>query len=305
MKIVYSAKYEIEIEDHPWCPSKYRLVIEKIKNRGFLRGIEVIESPLADDEDALRVHSFEYWTKLNDVDFTEEEIRIADITLTSEVINLFWRMVGGTVLAGELALSDGLCVHLGGGFHHAHQSHASGFCILNDIAIGLRSLLDQKAIRSAAVLDCDLHQGDATAKIFRDDPRVFTVSIHQQDAFPYYKQASDLDFGLPAGTGDQKYLATLDEALDKMFADGRRFDILHYQAGVDPYVKDPIGQMQISEAGLRERDRRAIAAATSRGTPVVVTLGGGYTEDINEVARLHANTVEEAISLWRQQPAMV
>jgi acetoin utilization deacetylase AcuC-like enzyme len=210
-------------------------------------------------------------------------------------------MAGGTILAGEQALIDGICVHLGGGFHHAHQSHASGFCLLNDIAIGLRVLLDRGMIHSAAVIDCDLHQGDATARIFRDDPRVFTLSLHQQDAFPYYKQRSSLDIELPAGTGDEKYLAALDETLADLFANGRQFDFLHYQAGVDTYANDQLGRLQLSEEGLRERDRRIVTTASARGIPLVVTLGGGYTTDPAEVARLHANTVVEASKAYWQR----
>lgn len=294
MNIIYSNKYEVKFDDHPWHTSKYWLILDNLRSQGILTDLHILEAPIADDIDILRVHTFEYWQKLNSLDFSDEEIDHAEVPLTSETVDFFWRMAGGTILAGEQALIDGICVHLGRGFHHAHQSHASGFCLLNDIAIGLRGLLNRGMIHSAAVIDCDLHQGDATARIFRDDPRVFTLSLHQQDAFPYYKQHSDLDIELPAGTGDAEYLAALDESLVILFADGRHFDFLHYQAGVDTYVNDQLGRFQLSEEGLRERDRRIIKTALAREIPLVVTLGGGYTTDPAEVARLHANTVVEA-----------
>ena len=301
MHIIYSTKYEIKFDDHPWHTAKYRLTLDNLKNRGILTDLQILDAPMADDSDILCVHTFEYWSKLYNLSFSEEEISDAEIPLTAETVDFFWRMAGGTILAGEQALVDGLCVHLGGGFHHAHQSHASGFCLLHDIAIGLRVLLDREQIHSAAVIDCDLHQGDATARIFRDDPRVFTLSLHQQDAFPYYKQRSSLDIELPAGTGDEKYLAALEEALAVLFANGRQFDFLHYQAGVDTYINDQLGGLQLSEDGLRERDRRIINTVLDKEIPLVVTLGGGYTTDPTDVARLHANTVAEASQAYRQR----
>lgn len=301
MHIIYSTKYEIELDHHPWHTAKYRLTLDNLRSQGILTNLKILDAPMADDSDILRVHTFEYWRKLYNLNFSDEEISHAEIPLTSETVDFFWRMAGGTILAGEQALIDGICVHLGGGFHHAYQSHASGFCLLNDIAIGLRVLLDREAIHSAVVIDCDLHQGDATARIFHDDTRVFTVSLHQKDAFPYYKQRSNLDIELHAGTGDEEYLAVLDETLASLFADGRQFDFLHYQAGVDTYTNDQLGRLQLSEEGLRERDRRIITTALERGIPTVVTLGGGYTTDPAEVARLHTNTVVEAFLTYSNE----
>lgn len=301
MNIIYSPKYEIQVDHHPWHTSKYRLTLESLGFQGILPNLRTIEAPEVTDADILRAHSAEYLQKLNDLDFTEDEQHQAEIPLTHKVVELFRLMTGGTVLAGEEALAGGIGVHIGGGFHHAYRGHASGFCLLNDIAIGLCVLLDRSAIQSAVVVDCDLHQGDGTACIFHGDPRVFTLSLHQQDAFPFFKQASDLDAGLPAGIGDGVYLAELDKALAALFAGGRRFDLLHYQAGVDTFSHDLLGRLRLSEKGLRERDRRVIAAARSRGIPLVITLGGGYTADPRDVARLHANTVGEAFAAYQQQ----
>lgn len=295
MSIIFSDMYAVDIGPHPWHTSKYRHVLEILKTCGAIQDSQVLDAPIAEDEDILRVHTMEYWRKLYDLQFTEEEIIRAEIPLTSEIVDLFWRMTGGTILAGEQALQDGICVHLGGGFHHAYPNYASGFCLLNDIAIGIQVLLDCGAIQNAAVIDCDLHQGDATARIFRNDSRVFTLSLHQGNAFPYFKQQSSLDVDLPSGTGDKAYLAALDSALTTVFAGGRTFDFIHYQAGVDTFANDLLGGLKLSESGLRERDRRVIGAALSSKIPLVITLGGGYTADVNAVARLHANTVVEAL----------
>lgn len=300
MDIVYSEKYELSLDPHPWHTSKYRHTLDILKRKGMVSESQILEAPMAEDSDILRVHSFEYYNKLYTLDFSEEEIEHAEIPLTHEVVDLFWRMTGGTVLASQHALEDGICVHLGGGFHHAYPSHASGFCLLNDIAISLSALLDQGAIRTAAVIDCDLHQGDGTARIFQDDPRVSTLSIHQQDAFPSFKQRSNIDIELPGGTGDEEYLAALDKALAALFADGRQFDFIHYQSGVDPYFGDLLGRFRLSEEGLRERDRRVISTVLEKRIPMVITLGGGYTARPEEVARLHANTVIEALLAEQQ-----
>ncbi len=301
MNIVYSDKYDLNLDAHPWHTSKYRLALDLIKKQGLIHPSQILEPPLADADAIRSVHTVEYHDKLITLDFTLEEAKTAEIPLTSETVALARRMTGGTILASEQAVADGLCIHLGGGFHHAFQSHAAGFCLLNDIAISLRVLLQQGTIRSAAVIDCDLHQGDGTAYIFHDDPSVFTLSIHQQDAFPYPKQQSDLDIGLPSGTGDQEYLAALDTALARLFDVNDHLDLIHYQAGVDTYKGDLLGRLRLSENGLRERDRRIITTAISKDIPLVITLGGGYTAKAYEVAGLHANTVVEALLAAQQR----
>lgn len=295
MNIVYSEKYDLSLDPHPWHTSKYRRTLDILRRKSMVTESQILEAPMAEDRDIMRVHSFEYYSKLYNLDFSEEEIKHAEIPMTQETVDLFWRMTGGTVLASEQALQDGISVHLGGGFHHAYPSHASGFCLLNDIAIALSALLSQGAIRSAAVIDCDLHQGDGTARIFQDNPQVRTLSIHQNDAFPYFKQESSIDIGLPGGTGDEEYLAALDNALALLFADDRHFDFIHYQSGVDTYSGDLLGRFRLSEQGLRERDRRVISTALEKRIPMVITLGGGYTAHPEEVAQLHANTVIEAL----------
>jgi acetoin utilization deacetylase AcuC-like enzyme len=295
MYIVYSEKYDLNLDPHPWHTSKYRHTLDILKRNDLVSESQILQAPIAEDSDILRVHSFQYYTKLSNLDFSEEEIKHAEIPLTHEVVDLFRRMTGGTVLASEQALEEGICVHLGGGFHHAYPSHASGFCLLNDIAISLNALLYQGAIRSAAVIDCDLHQGDGTARIFQENPQVCTLSIHQKDAFPSFKQCSSIDVELSSGTGDDEYLTALDKALAALFAEDRGFDFIHYQSGVDSYFGDLLGRFRMSEQGLRERDRRVISTALEKRIPMVITLGGGYTVHPEEVAQLHANTVIEAI----------
>jgi acetoin utilization deacetylase AcuC-like enzyme len=296
MKVVYSEHYAIGIGQHPWHTSKYARVLERLKGQGVITDQDVIKAQLADDEDILRVHTTEFWEKLQAVDFSAAEIERLEIPLHQAVVDFFWRTAGGSIQASEQALKDGVCVHLGGGFHHAFPDHGAGFCLINDIAVSLRSLQGRGLIKRAAVIDCDLHQGDGTAWIFRNDPTVFTFSMHQRRAFPYFKERNSLDVELEDGTGDEEYLAALASALEIILDGSRPLDLIHYQAGADPSAKDTLGGLKLSEAGLMERDRRVFAAAAAAQVPVVVTLGGGYPVDIEDVVRIHTNTVLAALA---------
>lgn len=294
MKVVYSQHYAVDIGPHPWHTSKYALVLDRLKTLGVLKASDIIEAQMADDEDILRVHTLDFWQKLCDINFTEEESERLELPINQSIIDFFWRTAGGTIQASEQALTDGLCVHLGGGFHHAFPNYGSGFCLINDIAVSLRSLQARGLIERAAVIDCDLHQGNGTAFIFKDDPTVFTFSMHQRRAFPYHMQRSSLDVELEDGIGDEEYLAALSSALATIFDGSRHFDLVHYQAGADPSEKDTLGCLRLSDAGLIERDRRVFAAAATAHVPVVITLGGGYPTDVACVVRIHTNTVLEA-----------
>lgn len=298
MKVVYSDHYKVDLGDHPWPTAKYGLVLKRLKAEGLIAASDIFEAPLARDEDVLRVHTLEYWQKLYDRNFSEEESALMEIPPSPTVIDFFWRMTGGTLLASELALKDGACIHLGGGAHHAYPDYGSGFCLINDIAVSLRMLLDNHTISSAAVIDCDLHQGDGTARIFRDDFRVQTLSIHQRHAFPHFKQKSTIDIALEDGVEDREYNAALSSALERIFDGRRHYDLVHYQAGADPYVGDTLGGLCLSIDGLLARDRLVFNAARAAAVPVVVTLGGGYPSNVDDVVTIHCNTFKAAAEMY-------
>jgi acetoin utilization deacetylase AcuC-like enzyme len=295
VKLVYSDRYAVDIGDHPWMTGKYAETVRLLKDRVASSSFSVIESPMADDQDILRAHTFTYWQKLCDIDFSEEEERLLELPVTSEVIDLFWRMAGGTVLATEIALVEGISVHVGGGFHHAFPGLGFGFCLINDIAVSVKSVLDRGMIRRAAIIDCDLHQGDGTAWIFKDDPSVVTFSVHQRQNFPHYKQQGTVDLHLENGTEDRQYLAILSDGLAEIAANHGPFDLIHYQAGADPYKGDTLGDLALTVKGLQARDRMVMEWAVGMGTPIVITLGGGYPESITEVAQIHLNTILTAL----------
>lgn len=293
MKVIYTSGDGVDIGDHPWNLNKYRLIADRIVEQGWIEPGAIIPSSSATEDDILRTHSTAYYMKLCELDFTPEELELLELPITTSFVDFAWRMTGGTLHATQCAMDDGIAAHIGGGFHHAKVGNGAGFCLINDIAVSIQALLDEGRIGSALVIDCDVHQGDGTAAIFRDDPRVFTFSIHQRRGFPYFKVPGTLDIELEDDTGDGEYLDTLSRALDQVFS-GRQFDLVHYQAGVDPYEHDVLGNLMVSEEGLRKRDVMVIGRARSLGIPLIITLGGGYTPDVQDVAKLHANTIHAA-----------
>jgi acetoin utilization deacetylase AcuC-like enzyme len=203
-------------------------------------------------------------------------------------------MSGGTCQAAELAFEDGVCVHLGGGLHHAFPNHGEGFCLFNDVAAAIRRLQRDGLIGRAAIVDLDVHQGNGTAVIFHDDPSVFTLSLHQQHNYPMLKPRSDLDVGLPDATGDRDYLDRLSEALPRALA--IRPQLVFYLAGADPFMRDRLGGLALTFEGLRARDRQVFEAARAAGAAVAVVLAGGYAADVEDTVDVHVGTVIEAIA---------
>jgi acetoin utilization deacetylase AcuC-like enzyme len=202
--------------------------------------------------------------------------------------------VAGTVLTARLALEHGIACNTAGGSHHAFAGFGSGFCVFNDVAVAARLLLAEGSIGRALVIDLDVHQGDGTAAIFADDPRVVTLSVHCRVNFPARKQQSDIDVALDAGVGDEAYLAVLAAVLPAVL-DRVRPDLVFYNAGVDPHALDRLGRLTLSDAGLAERERYVLAACRARGLPLACVMGGGYADDLDVLARRHA-ILHEAIA---------
>ena len=194
---------------------------------------------------------------------------------------------GGTVLAARLALAEGLACNTAGGSHHAGRGGGAGFSVFNDVAVAALVLLADGDVSRVLVVDCDVHQGDGTAKIFADEPRVFTLSIHAERNYPPNKARSDLDVGLADGTVDEAYLQALGEALAAATVRSLP-DLVFYNAGVDPHRDDRLGRLALSDVGLAERDRRVIGYFREKGVAVAAVIGGGYSRDIEALARRHS-----------------
>ncbi len=195
--------------------------------------------------------------------------------------------LAGTLLAAELALEHGLACSTAGGTHHAYYDFGSGYCIFNDLAVAARALLHQGRVQKVLIVDLDVHQGDGTASILQGDPAVFTFSMHCEANFPFRKQASDLDVGLPIGMEDDAYLRVLAQQLPDLLAEVRP-DLVLYDAGVDPHKDDLLGKLALTDAGLYRRDHYVLSTCRGARIPVACVIGGGYSQDIDALARRHS-----------------
>lgn len=277
---------------------KYRLLRELLLARGILSPASLFEAPRAERADLERVHTPRYLDAFFGGTLTDAELRRLGFAWSPLLVDNARASVGGTLAAARAALEDGFGAHLAGGTHHAFPDHGEGFCVFNDIAVAIRVLQAEGAIRRAVVVDLDVHQGNGTAATFAGDPSVFTFSMHGEHNFPFRKQPSHLDLGLEDGTGDAEYLATLDAHLPHVL-ESAHADLLFFQAGVDPLAEDTLGRLSLTQVGLRERDLRVLGAARERGLPVVLTLGGGYSRPLTPSLEAHAGTYLAACSLFR------
>jgi acetoin utilization deacetylase AcuC-like enzyme len=293
MVVVYSRAYRIDIGTHVFPTQKYDLVYDRIRASGMRT--PVLESQPASWQQLLAVHTLEYLTKLQTGDFDSLELAQLEVPWSTEIVEGFRSMTGGTIEAARQALSarhPRRAFHIGGGFHHAFANHGEGFCLFNDVAVTIRLLFEERRIERAAVIDLDVHHGNGTAFIFESDRRVFTFSMHQQHNYPVYKPRGSLDIGLADGTRDETYLASLEAALPHVVAHAPQ--IAFYLAGADPYEDDQLGGLRLTKPGLRTRDRMVMKACADARVPLVVLLAGGYARNLQDTVDIHYATFEEA-----------
>lgn len=298
-KFVYSDEYWMaDLGKHIFSVKKYRMIYENLLAMGAKKENFIEPSP-AVDEDLLLVHAAKYLKKLKSGTLSHAEIQALELPYTEDLAKFGWLHVGGTILAAEQALKDGLCVHIGGGFHHAFSDHGEGFCVLNDVAVALEKLRREGKIRKAMVVDCDLHQGNGTAAIFLKKEYAFTFSIHQMDVYPAEKQTSTFDVGLWSGDGDDKYLAALKEHFPGLY---RKFepDLVFFIAGSDPLEGDQLGGLTLTKEGLIERDTIIIEEARRLKIPLTVVCAGGYSRDVLDSVAVHINTIKVAQKAMRK-----
>ena len=285
--VVHSREYWCDIGPHVFPMAKFARLREALVAAGEIREADILEPEAASHELLQLVHTDAYLGDLEALRVTPRTME-SELPLTAEIVRAYRLAAGGTLLAGREALRRGVGINLGGGFHHASADRAEGFCYVNDLAVAIRALQREGAIRRAAVVDLDVHQGNGTAAIFRGDPEVFTLSLHQENNYPVPKEPGDLDVGLPDGCDDDAYLASLDAALPRVWEHAPQ--LLLYQAGADPYFDDQLGGLALTLAGLERRDRRVLEGAVERGIPAVITLGGGYARRVEDTVEIHAQT---------------
>jgi len=294
---VFSPQYNVDIGPHVFPTEKYNLIYERLKAEGIITSKNVLEPKMPSREVLLRIISDEY---LDDLVHARLTLRTAssEMPVQRNIVDFQRLCCGGSYLAAQSAVSYGFCYYIGGGFHHAFSDHAEGFCYFNDVVFAAVMMLER--IQKIAVVDCDLHQGNGTAKFFEHEKRVFTFSIHQEDLYPR-KEKSDLDIGLESGVGDETYLQKLDFALEKIYGEFKP-DLVIYVAGADPFVFDQLGSLQLTIKGLIKRDEMVIGRAFEKKIPVAIVLAGGYAEDINDTVEIHCNTARVAARLCEGIP---
>jgi acetoin utilization deacetylase AcuC-like enzyme len=292
-KFVYTNEYWMfDPGRHVFPIKKYRLIYESLLEIGA-RPEHFIEPRPASDEELLLVHTPRFLKKIETSSLNRNELQELELRFSPELVRFSRLMVGGTILTLEQALSDGLAVHIGGGFHHAFPDHGEGFCLLNDVAVAVESAVRSGRAKKVMIIDCDLHQGNGTAAVFAGREDVFTFSIHQMDIYPSTKPAGTLDVGLWSGDGDEKYLAELGAHVPRIYEEFRP-DLVVYLAGADPFEGDQLGGLFLTKAGLKARDKLVLEGARSRRIPVAVLLAGGYAADIRDTVDIHLNTIRAA-----------
>jgi acetoin utilization deacetylase AcuC-like enzyme len=324
-KLVYSDRYYLPIGEHVFPAEKYRHIHERLLMSHVAEPADFLEPKPAEDRDILRVHTSEYVYKLQNGTLSAKEELLMEIPYSYELVDAFWLAAGGSILAAECALQDGVGINIGGGFHHAFPNHGEGFCMIHDVAVAIRRMQKDNKIKRAMTIDCDVHQGNGTAFIFaphrtapeqmasrtevsiaslgtlstREVPAddVFTISLHQANNYPHWKPPSAIDVNLPDHCKDEDYLSWLDKALTSGLNQFQP-DLLCFIAGADPYREDQLGGLDLTIQGLKQRDEYVFRTARERNIPVMVTYAGGYARNTEDTVTIHANTVVAAKEIY-------
>jgi acetoin utilization deacetylase AcuC-like enzyme len=291
--LVYSDAYDLNLGPHVFPSRKYRLIHDRMLSEGFAVAADFIEPPSATDDDVLLVHDRVWVDKLKQGTLTVEDLIRLEIPYSSEMVNGFWLMAGGSILAACNALRDSIGFNIGGGFHHAFPGHGEGFCAIHDVAVAIRRLQKDGAIKTAMVVDTDVHHGNGTAAIFAGDKSVLTLSIHQAMNYPSEKPPSTIDINLADGVSDEEYLKYLRDAYIVALT-GFRPGLLMYIAGADPFMHDQLGGLKLTFEGLKRRDALVFDVAREHNVPVAVTLAGGYSFKVEDTVTIHTNTAKMA-----------
>lgn len=300
MRCFYSDTFVLPLpEGHRFPMAKYSGLRERLLRDGIVSPGDLHEAPRASWDDLRLVHTDEYLTAIDQGTLPRDAQRRIGFPWSPQMVERARRSVGATIAAARAALQEGCGANLAGGTHHAFADRGEGYCVFNDVAIAARVLQRDCQVTRVAVVDCDVHQGNGTAAIFRDDETVFTLSLHGARNYPFVKQTSDLDVELDDGISDEPYLARLAHCLDVAFQ--HRPDVVFYLAGADPYEGDRLGRLKLTIDGLAQRDTLVFSRCREAAVPVAVTMSGGYAPDVEAIVTIHANTLRAAQALTTPQ----
>lgn len=276
---------------------KFVVLHSYLLDHEIISGKQVIEPTLADFSALCSVHTSRYASAVWNGTLTRKEERRMGLPWSKSLALRSRLAVQGTLNAGLMALQDGLSGNLAGGTHHAMPDLGEGFCVYNDVAVAIRVLKQAMWVKKVLVIDCDVHQGNGTAEIFKDDSDVYTFSLHGEKNYPFKKPPSTFDIGLPDKTGDIEYINHLADALTRIYSEFEP-DLIFYLAGIDPLETDYFGRLSLTKKGLRDRDRIVISSAADRDIPITLLLSGGYSPSVRETAENHAILYESAADIY-------
>ena len=302
MQAFYSDQFVLPLpQGHRFPMAKYAMLRDALVAQ--LPGIQLLQAPRASDAELLRVHTPDYVRGIADGTVPAAVTREIGFPWSQAMAERARRSVGATVAAARSAIRQGIGANLAGGTHHAYADKGGGFCVFNDVAVAARVLQaqTQRAGRElqVAVIDLDVHQGNGTARIFQQDETVFTLSLHGEKNFPFRKEASDLDVGLPDGTGDADYLAALDRALLELES-GYKPQLVFFLAGADPHEGDRLGRLKLTFDGMQARDQRVFDWCLQRRIPLVLLMAGGYGSPIEATLQVQLTTYRLAYAHWQR-----
>lgn len=298
IKIAFDSIYAHALpENHRFPMLKYDLIPAQLVHEGTCKPNQFFSPTLCPKELVLETHTEEYVNKLLNQTLSPAEIRRIGFPQSPELVNRELIITQGTIDATQYALENGVSLNVAGGTHHAFADRGEGFCLLNDMAIAANYLLREKQSKKILIIDLDVHQGNGTAHLMQNEPRVFTFSMHGAANYPFHKETSDLDIPLADGTDGKTYLAILSDVLPKLFKDVKP-DFVFYLSGVDILSTDKLGKLAVSLEDCKQRDRMVFQQAKSLDIPVVVALGGGYSPDIKVIVNAHCNTFRLAMDIF-------
>jgi len=297
MRVFYSDTFVLPLPPgHRFPMEKYALLRERVLNEGIITADQLHIPEPASITELARAHDPAYIERVLNGQLTSAELRRIGFPWSPQMVERSRRSAGATIAACRVALSEGVGVNLAGGTHHAFSDAGAGYCVFNDAAVAARAMQAEGRAQRIAIIDCDVHQGDGTAAILAGDETIFTFSIHGANNFPFRKQQSDLDIGLPDATSDTAYLDALEWGIRQVFASARP-ELIIYLAGADPYYDDRLGRLSLTKAGLAERDRLIFTFCQAAGVPIAITMAGGYARQIVDTVDIHAHTVAMAAML--------
>lgn len=298
LKVAWTESYVLPLPpNHRFPMSKYEILPQQLLHEGTIHSSNLFEPGPIDERWIVLTHDEAYWHRLKNLALTPPEVRRVGLPLDRQVVDRELAIMSGTRACAEFALAHGVSMNIAGGTHHAFTWKGEGFCLLNDMAIAANFLLTNNLVRQILVVDLDVHQGNGTAQIFRDEPRVFTFSMHGANNYPLQKEKSDLDIGLADFTDDAVYLKTLDTSLKRLI-DNVQPDFIFFQSGVDILTTDRLGKLNITREGCKQRDRLVLETARRNKIPIVASMGGGYSYDFRDIIEAHANTFRLAQEIF-------